>query len=101
MAEAKWHNIASYIVLFLGYSINSPTMQVTWPLYKRQALLVDIEKALQSPRKVPMKVTASILGKVQAVGQIAPWGAYITFSLADALKKATRSAFSTKRNGWN
>ncbi len=43
MAEYKWSNIVSYLVLFLGFYINSRTMTVTWPLYKRQALYNDIQ----------------------------------------------------------
>jgi hypothetical protein len=100
MAADKWHTLANYIVLFLGYYINSRTMMVTWPLYKRMALIEDIQIALQSPRKVPPKVAASILGKVRSAGDIALWGPYLSFSLADALKRATRSAFHPARSWW-
>jgi hypothetical protein len=31
----------------------------------------------------------------------APWGPYISFSLAEGLKQATRSAFSNRRSWWN
>jgi hypothetical protein len=38
IAADKWVNTASFMVLFLGFYINSRTMTVTWPLYKHQAL---------------------------------------------------------------
>ena len=87
MAEDKWSNVASYLVLFLGFYINSRTMTVTWPLYKRQALYADIQMALASPCKVTPRMTASIIGKVRSAGEIAPWGPYISFSVSDTLKK--------------
>jgi hypothetical protein len=37
--------------LFLGYKINSRTMMVTWPYYKRTALLKEIEEALAAHQK--------------------------------------------------
>jgi hypothetical protein len=101
MAEEKWAKEATNIMLFLGYYINSRTLMVTWPLYKRQVLLQDITDALANPRQVPLKTVASILGKVRAAGEIAPWGAYISFSLADALKRATRAAFYPLRKYWS
>jgi hypothetical protein len=101
MAADKWETAASFIVLFLGFYINSRTMMVTWPLSKRMALLHDITTALAQPRKVTPRVTASIMGKVRSAGEIAPWGPYITFSVADTLKNATRNAFSSHRSWWS
>ena len=89
IAPEKWDNMATFVVLFLGYKINSRTMNITWPLYKREALYEDIQQALRNPHTVPPKVAASIMGKVRAAGNIAPWGPYISFSLADAIKHAT------------
>jgi hypothetical protein len=101
MAEDKWSNVASYLVLFLGFYINSRTMTVTWPLYKRLALYEDIKTALASPRKVTPRMTASIIGKVRSAGEIAPWGPYISFSVTDTLKNATRQSFSPVRSWWS
>jgi hypothetical protein len=100
MAADKWEIIASHVVLFLGYYINSRTLMVTWPLYKRVALHADIQLALQAPNQVPPKVAASIMGKVRAAGEIAPWGPYISFSLATAIKNASRRAFHPTRRWW-
>jgi hypothetical protein len=100
IAPDKWDPTVSYVVLFLGYQINSRTMMVTWPLYKRQALYLEIKEALRS-RNITPKQSASILGKIRAVGDIAPWGPYISFSLSEGLKAAARSAFNTNRSFWH
>jgi hypothetical protein len=101
IAPDKWDPMATFIVLFLGYKIDSRNMVITWPLYKRQALYDDIQMALLDPSCVPPKVAASIMGKVRAAGNIAPWGPYISFSLADAIKQACRRAFGPIRTFWS
>ena len=94
IAPDKWDPVVSYIVLFLGYRINSRTMMVTWPYYKRMALLAEIEAAVAARNRcITPKLAASILGKIRSVYDVAPWGPYISFSLSEALKAATRSAF--------
>jgi hypothetical protein len=100
MAADKWEVIATHIVLFLGYYINSRTLMVTWPQYKRVALYEDIQQALQNPDSVPPKVAASIMGKVRAASEIAPWGPYVSFSLATAIKLASRRAFHSTKRFW-
>lgn len=101
MAADKWETVTSYIVLFLGFCINSRTMMVTWPLSKCMALLQDIPTALASPRKGTPRMMASIMGKVRSAGEIAPWGPYITFSVVDTLKNVTRNAFSFHHSWWS
>jgi hypothetical protein len=102
IAPDKWDSTVSYIVLFLGFLINSRTMMVTWPLYKRVALHDEIQLALAATHScITPRLSASILGKIRSVGEVAPWGPYISFSLAEGLKAATRRAFdSTKRTWW-
>jgi hypothetical protein len=100
IAAEKWDPTATFIVLFLGYTINSRTMVITWPLYKRKILFDDIQTAIRHPRHVPPKVAASIMGKVRAAGEIAPWGPYVSFSLADSIKRASRNAFGPIRTWW-
>jgi hypothetical protein len=34
MSDSEWDAMATYIVLYLGYYIDSRAMVVTWPLYK-------------------------------------------------------------------
>jgi hypothetical protein len=75
-------------------------MVITWPLYKRKILFDDIQIALRDPRRVAPKVAASIMEKVRAAGEIAPWGPYVSFSLADSIKRASRNAFSPIRTWW-
>jgi hypothetical protein len=100
IAADKWVNTASFVVLFLGFYINSRSMTVTWPLYKRQALYEDIQAALASPRKVTPKLAASIIGKLRSASAIAPWGPYLSFSIADQLKRVCRQGSSQSRTWW-
>jgi hypothetical protein len=87
IALDKWDPLVTFIMLFLGYQINSRTLMVTWPLSKRIALHDEIQEALSSrDRCIKPKLAASILGKNWSVYDIAPWGPYISFSLAEALK---------------
>jgi hypothetical protein len=102
IAPDKWDPIVSFTVLFLGYRINSRTMMVTWPYYKREALYAEIQEALHSKRgTITPRQSASILGKIRSVGDVAPWGPYISFSLSEGLKAASRNAFNTHRSWWS
>jgi hypothetical protein len=42
MAEDEWKQTASFVVLFLGFYINSKTKTVTWPVYKHQSMFANI-----------------------------------------------------------
>jgi hypothetical protein len=78
MAPDKWDPLVSFIVLFLGYLINSRTLMVTWPSYKRMAHFDDIMAALTARSQcITSKLAASILGKIRSVYDVAPWGPYI------------------------
>jgi hypothetical protein len=101
IAPDKWDPLVSFIVLFLGYLRNSRTLMVTWPYYKRMALFDEIMAALMArSRCITPKLAASILEKIRSVYVVAPWGPYISFSLFEALRKATHAAFSNKRSWW-
>jgi hypothetical protein len=64
IAPAKWDLIVSFTVLFLGYRINSRTMMVTWPFYKREALYTEIQDVLKLKQgTMTPRPLASILGK--------------------------------------
>jgi hypothetical protein len=102
MAADKWDPIVSFIVLFLGYVIDSRAMVVTWPLAKRVDLWTDIQSALQARRReISPRLSASILGKIRSVSDLSPWGPYLSFSLSEALKRASRAAFQPTRSWWS
>jgi hypothetical protein len=97
----KWNPVVSYIVLFFGYKINSRTLIVTWLHYKCTSLYEEITTALTARSCcITPKLAASILGKICLVYDVAPWKPYISFSLSEALKAATHSAFSNRRSWW-
>jgi hypothetical protein len=91
-------------MLYLGFIINSRAMTVSWPLYKRQELLDELQAILLIPssrRHITPKQAASILGKLRSAIQISPWGVFLSFSLAATLKTAGRNAFSSTRSWWS
>jgi hypothetical protein len=102
MAADKWDPLVSYCAAFLGYVIDSRSMVVTWPFAKRVDLWNDIQSALHAKRReISPVLSASILGKIRSVTDISPWGPYLSFSLSEALKRATRAAFRPTRSWWS
>jgi hypothetical protein len=76
-------------MLYLGFLICAGTLCVTWLLYKRAELLDEIMQALGMKRPwFKPKVVASIIGKLLSASLIAPWGPFLSFSLAMALNHA-------------
>ncbi len=102
LAPDKWERDAHFDILYLGFRICSRTLTVTWPLYKRQELFDEIMEALASVRpSLKPRTVASIIGKIRSASLIAPWGPYISFSLAIALNAALRSNYMTIRRWWS
>ena len=89
-------------MLYLGFLICSRTLRVTWPLSKRAELFDEIMQALDLKRPwFKPKVVASIIGKLRSASLVAPWGPYLSFSLAMlALNHAVRSAYEATRPWW-
>ncbi len=88
-------------MLYLGFLICSRTLLVTWPFYKRSELFDEIMQALELKRPwLKPKVVASIIGKLRSASLIAPWGPYLSFSLAMALNNAVRSTYKVIRRWW-
>lgn len=97
----KWEPEVTETFLFLGFRINTHDMTVSWPLYKREDLhlqLVDVLK--RRPRCVSPREMAKIVGIVRSASEIAPWGNFLSFNLQNALTQAAKNAFSDKRSWW-
>jgi hypothetical protein len=95
LAQDKWEPDATWIMLFLGFLIDSRVLRVTWPLYKRQELHDEIIAALQQRRpSLSPRGVVSVIGKLRSASLIALWGPYISYGLALALKLALRAAYS-------
>jgi hypothetical protein len=79
-----------------------PQAVSTTVVTSQQALYDEMQSALDAKHScITPRLSASILGKIRSIGKVAPWGRYISFSLAEGLKAATRRAFdSTKRTWW-
>jgi hypothetical protein len=101
LAPEKWERDASSAMLYLGFLICSRTLRVTWPLSKRAELFDEIMQALDLKRPwFQPKVVASIIGKLRSASLVAPWGPYLSFSLAMALNHSVRSAYEATRRWW-
>jgi hypothetical protein len=89
LAQDKWEPDVAWIMLFLGFLIDSRAMRVTWPMYKRQELYDEIIAALQQSRpSLSPQGVASVVGKLRSASLIALWGPYLSYGLALALKLA-------------
>lgn len=100
----KWEPEISHIMLYLGFIINSRTLTVSRPLYKREELYNQLLALLQLPsskRFMPPKQTTSVLGKLCSTIQISPWGVYLSFSLANNLKRAGKNVKRSTCSWWS
>ena len=99
LSAEKWDPFVSFIMLYLGFLINSRDMTVTWPLAKRLELRDLIQSVLDVKNHISQpKVIASIIGKIRSAARIAPWGNFMSYSCQEALTTALRKA--SKQSGW-
>ena len=100
LSAEKWDPFVSFIMLYLGFLINTRAMTVTWPHAKRIELRDLILSVLQAKPKntASPRVIASIIGKIRSAARIAPWGNFMSFSCQDALTAALRK--SSKQAKW-
>lgn len=93
-AVDKFEELVSVVAVYLGFEIDCDQLIVSWPREKREALFQDIASILALPRgkdgrtSISPKLLASIIGKLQSVGIIAPFGPFLTFPLNSVLRKA-------------
>ena len=52
------------------------------------------------PVCITPKEMASIIGTLSSAANVGSWGVFLSFNLQNALTKAARNAFSTKRTWW-
>jgi hypothetical protein len=98
LSADKWDPFVSFIVLYLGFYINSREMTVTWPLEKRVELSELIVNVLAAKNATSPRIIASIIGKLRSAAKIAPWGNFMSFSCQEALTAALRK--SSKQSKW-
>ena len=100
LSADKWDPFVSFIMLYLGFLINTRDMTVTWPYEKRIELRDLILTVLNAKPKhtASPRVIASIIGKIRSAARIAPWGNFMSFSCQEALTAALRK--SSKQAKW-
>ena len=100
----KWESDISERFRFLGFDVDTHSMTITWPRYKREALKQEITEILArtgNRRFVSPKEMAHLVGVVRSASEVAPWGTFLSFNLQNALTKAARNANNPKRTWYS
>lgn len=89
----KWHPLASTLLIFLGYLIDTRSLTIAWPLQKRKRLgaLLDQALALRTPT-LPGLLLARLLGLLRNGGLCTQIGNWASIRLQHTLNDAVRSA---------
>ena len=99
LSADKWDPFVSFLMIYLGFLINSRDMTVTWPLKTRLELRDLILAVLRTKNHISTpKIIASIIGKIRSAARIAPWGNHMSYSCQEALTAALRKA--AQSSGW-
>jgi hypothetical protein len=95
LSETKYREYASYVMDYLGFTIDTRRMCVSWPTSKRLALrnLIDTEWVDQPCRKNPRAI-AVLLGIVRNACFLSPLGVYLSIRLQQTLNAAIQQAAS-------
>jgi hypothetical protein len=83
LAEDKYEPFAQYHQEHLGLDINTITMTIIWPIYKRLAFRKYLKENWLAPivRRTSEKCAAHVLGILCSVGDISPIGAFLAMCL--------------------
>jgi hypothetical protein len=96
----KWTDNASWHVRFLGFSINTRLMRVSWPPDKREKLLVFLRELLQeqvAARRSTPRTVSRILGLVRHAAMVSPLGVYRSLRLQHFFNDCVSSVSSRPR----
>ncbi|MCE2996495.1 MAG: hypothetical protein LW863_12930, partial [Flammeovirgaceae bacterium] len=90
----KWNNHPTHTSTFLGFHINSRTMEVAWPLDKREKARDFIATLLSNDARdgcTPQEISR-VLGLVNHAATVAPMGKFRTMRLQFLLNNLLQSA---------
>ena len=104
-AADKFDPFLSTLVRYLGFEVDCDRLLVTWPADKRQ-LLHDIIRDIipeQTNARVMVtpKLVASLAGKLQSAGIVAPWGPYLAHGLHQVLRQALHAHGDNSKWWWH
>ena len=90
-AEDKWEDLASFLMLYLGFSIDTRAMTMAWPISKRRQLREMIDSILTDdvPRVHPRQIS-SLLGLLRHAAPVSPQGMYWSLRLQHSLNEAMK-----------
>jgi len=83
--------VASFLIVYLGYLINSRRMVMSWPVEKRMQLAELLDGIfMRDPCMVTPRESSSLLGLIQNADLVAPLGIYlllwVQYDLSDSIK---------------
>lgn len=90
----KWNKVALWMVIFLGFLIDTRNMRMTWPQNKRDrlAMILQVEWGLTTDPFQECRITPALaqqtLGLIQNGAQVAPFGSLMSIRLQFVLNKA-------------
>jgi hypothetical protein len=97
--EEKWRDCASYVMDFLGFTVDTRKISVSWPtakrLHLRDLIATDWQArpCIQTPRAI-----AVLLGIVRNACFLSPLGVYLSLQLQHALNAAIQKASLPSKN---
>lgn len=89
LSEEKWHDFCSFLMLYLGFDINTRDMLVAWPVEKRLQLADLLDDILRrNPCILSPKESSSLLGLLRNAAPVGPLGVYLSLRVQYALNGA-------------
>jgi len=90
----KFDSHITWMLLFLGFLLDTRKMEVTWPKEKRQRLADLLTKYFlqPNPERLSPRAISQVLGLVRNGALVSPYGEYLSLRLQFALNDAVSSA---------
>ena len=101
----KWLAIATHMLKFLGYLIDTRRMVVIWPIDKRQRMRTFLNELFidqYGPKRQGSKPTtlARVTGLIRHASFVAPMGIFVTLRLQNILGDLAKAAGTRAKHWW-
>jgi hypothetical protein len=99
----KWETLATHVMLFLGFLVNTRTMTLAWPPDKRNQLRELIRQKWAKPGFRSPRDCAELLGLVRHAAVVAPLVLYLSLRLQYVLNEhlSRPGKHSTSKRWWS
>ena len=101
----KWLAIVSFLMLFLGYEIDTRRMLVIWPIPKREKLIIFLTEIIEPQLKTPKEAITPhactrVLGLLRHAAVVSPMGLYRSLRLQFLFNDLVRRAPGRALRRW-